>query len=452
MDLVNDIAAWADAAAPKPMWQAALTCALATVGGIASRSYNIGGTGLNNYFVLASATGTGKGNIQRCFNKLVSEVAKTVPGVTDIKGPSYLASGQALVRHLSEKPYPIAISMLDEIGHDLEEMANPKNANGRTKEKVLLQLWPISGKGNVYEPMAYADSGKNTKPLESPAFTFAGTTTTEKLNETMCEASADNGFHARLIVIENCSEIPPDNEHHEANFSNPPIEMIRSLSDLTAHSLNLAHQRLVQPVQLSPEAQKHFQEYGEKIRKRLNASAEGPARHLWNRNGEKARKLAAIYAVGRNYLKPCVTLAEAQWATNFVDNETARQFAKFANGETGTVAGDEVKQLNEIIRAIGLYKISSWHDLPNKSAVTYEMHRDFIITETWLSRYLLRRAAYRDKDATRALKRAIDNLLNGAEIAEMNKDQLHAKYGRKPRSFCVLIADRFVEAAVPINP
>ncbi|MGE3746116.1 MAG: hypothetical protein AB7G25_10495, partial [Sphingomonadaceae bacterium] len=106
----------------------------------------------------------------------------------------------------------------------------------------------------------------------------------------------------------------------------------------------------------------------------------------------------------------------------------------------------------QLIRAIGFYTSASWHDLPNKNAVTFEMHRDKVITETWLSRYLLRRAAFRDKDATRALKKAIDNLLNGDEIIEIGKRQMQQQYARGARAFCIKVGDRFVEAIMRMKP
>lgn len=434
------------------MYEAGLVCALAIVGGIASRSYNVEGTGLNNYIALISSTGTGKGIIPKCFSRVITEVTKHVPGAASFKGMGFIASGQAIIRSLSDKPHPVSICMLDEIGHDLEEMANPRNLNGRSKEKVLLQLWGLSGKGNVFEPMAYADTDKNTKPLESPALTFVGTTTPQKFNEYLGESSAANGMLARLLIVENTGEIPPDNEFHEINFNSVPPHIVAAINDLAGYALKLSNERQIIDVAFAPEARAYIKEYREVLRRRLNAASEGPQRQLWNRASEKAIKLAATLAVGCNYLVPCITFDQMKWAIDFIELETHRQIAKFNTGDVGEASGNETRQVNELIKAIGLYMSTNWNDLPPIGGVTEEMHRDGVFSQTWLSRHLLNRAAFKGRDATRALKVAIDNLLNGDEIVEISKLQMQPKYGRAPRSFCVKIPDRFVTAALRASP
>jgi hypothetical protein len=275
IDLVHELASWAMQAAPAPMYKAALVFARATVGGIAARSYNVEGTGTNHYFTLVAPSGTGKGIIAKCFSKVVTEVAKTVPCVNDFKGMGHIASGQAIIKWLADKPFPIAICMLDEIGHDLEEMGNPRNIVGKIKEKVLLQMWPLSGAGNVFDPMAHSDKEKNTQPLHSPALTIAGTTTPDQFDQTLSESLAANGMLARLLIVESTDEIPPYNEGHQAAYEALPQRLVSAVADLVARASTLAQQRQVQPVEMTAEAKAHFRLYREAQRQRANAIAEG---------------------------------------------------------------------------------------------------------------------------------------------------------------------------------
>lgn len=441
-DLVHDLAVWAERSAPAPMPKAALVFALATVGGIASRAFNIEGTGLNQYFVLVAPSGTGKGIIAKCFSKVISEVALQAPCITDFKGMGHIASGQAIIKWLDDAAHPVAICMLDEMGHDLEEMGSPRNIVGKIKEKVLLQMWPLSGSGNVFYPMAHSDKEKNTNPLYSPALTIAGTTTPDQFNLSLSENLAASGLLARLLILESTDEIPPYNEGHQAAYEALPLAIVNSVANLAARASDLAQRRQVQPVEMTAEAKAHFRLYREAQRQRANATAEGPARQLWNRSHEKALRLAATIAVGRNHIFPCVGLAEAQWATGFIDAETEFQFRKFANGETGEVEGNEAKQIKEVIRVIKEYTHNDFDTVAAKYGGHFDMHKQGVIPEAFLLRRLMTLKAFKPYP-TRSIKQAIKSLLEADDLREMPPTQMLEKYGSKPKAYVISNPHRF---------
>ena len=418
---------------------AALIFALALVGGLASRSYNVAGTGLNQYFVLISLSGTGKGIISKCFSKVISDVSKKVPAIIDLKGFGYLASGPAIIKWMAKRPYPIAISMLDEIGHDLQEMANPKNTNAKSKEKVLLQMWPLSGAGNVFDPMAYSDTENNTRSLDSPALTIVGTTTPDIFDENLTENLASSGMGARLHIVENTGGIPPYNEAHEAEFNALPGRLIDAVATLAEQALKLANAKQVRPVQLTPEAKAHFTAYAEAQRVRSNASIEGPARQLRNRSHEKALKLAATIAVGKDPFDPCIDIKAAIWATEFLDTSTNKQIAKYENGQTGQVGGNQPKQQSEMRRVIREYFDAAKGKFKNSGCIV-EIHKDGYFTKKYLSDRLMNLAAFKhDKaGATVAIKRSIDALIEAGEIINVSRQAMHTKYNTTATCFCLV--------------
>ena len=350
VDLMKGIEEYTQHAHTKPMPEAGQVAAITIVGGIAARAFNIDGSGLSQFSVLVAPTGTGKGAVQKIVGKLLSEVAPS------LKGMGFMASGQALIKELADpKCHPHRISCFDELGHDFIQMKNPRNENAKTKEKVLLQLWQLSGKGNVFDPMGYSDREKNTGTLESPAFTFSGTTTPNLWNSFVDENSSASGFIGRLNVVESTAPIPPDNPMAKWHFDNPPRWLIDGLADLTATALTLAQNRQVHDIAFGDGAEAEHRAFSEYVRVTMNAHDEGPARHLWSRAAEKALRHAGAKAVGINWHCPVVTREIAQDATRYIDRNTRLQTEKIINGETGEQIGNQNKQHAEVIRVIKEY-------------------------------------------------------------------------------------------------
>ena len=437
-DLIMEIIDWVQRAHTKPMREAAEVVAITLVGGIAARAFNIDGAPLNQFTVLIGQTSTGKGAVPKMAGKLISKVAESVPAITSIKGMGYVASGQAIIKELADKDsYPHRICFFDEVVHDFIQMKNPRNVTAKTKEQVMLQLWSMAGKGNFFDPMGYSDRDKNTGVLESPAFTFAGTGTPDAWNEFMDEASGASGFLARLLVIESTAPIPPDNPEAKQHFDNPPSGLIEGLADLTATALSHAHNKVVHDIEFGEGAKEEHKNFSEHVRSILNSHKEGSSRYLWGRAAEKALRLSGARAVGINRCKPIVTIEIAQWATRFIDYHTKMQASKFETGMVGEVAGNEVKQLNAVISTIGNYFCRPFDDeIDPKYGGIFDMHRDLVITETYLSRRLLQTAAFKGpQGGTRALKLALLNLVEAADIAEIGPKQMQEKYGCKPKAY-----------------
>ena len=450
IDLCAEIIAWALASAPSPMLAAAQITAFLIVGGIAGRSFNIEGTGLNQYWHLIALSGTGKGIIIKCFGRLFAEVSESVKAALELKGPGNLASGPGMITWLADRPYPIAVCVFDEWGSDIDDMANPRSPNGRAKEKTLNQLWPLSGAGNVLDGKAHSDSGKNVGTLESPALAIAGTGTPERFNEVLASSLSNSGLFSRIMIVEHVGDIPPLNDRHQQNFEALPARIVQGLADLASTALTHAHSRRVQPVALTEEAGGRFKAYAEELRQRRNAMGDGPARELSNRNREKALKLAGTIAVGQNWHAPLVTLNMAEWAINYVEHYTNLQAAKFSNGEVGESAGNQTLQEREIIKVIADYLSKPW-TICQKYHGTEEMHRAMVITQAHISqRVYVRKAFAKDPRGPKdALTRTLKSLLEADIIREIPHAQMVKDFGKHPRAFAVSDPDIIVKAIKP---
>jgi hypothetical protein len=208
---------------------------------------------------------------------------------------------------------------------------------------------------------------------------------------------------------------------------------------------------------LTDDAKAKFAEFVRWTTDAINSSTDAGIRELWNRAHLKALKLASLRAVGESYLNPIITLEHTMWATTLIVSQTDNLIAAFTNGKVGKEEGDEVKQINELIAQIAKYlSTPPDNEKLKKLGSNADYHKYGIVTETYLSRNLLQRAAYRGPNGgTRALKRAIQTLLDSSELAEISGKQMAEqvggnKYGgRCPRAFAINPEQlhRFVDSA-----
>ena len=101
--LVGEIAEFVYNAAPRPVALIALAAGIAYMAGICGRAYNVKNTGLNQYILVAAATGVNKDAIASGLSKLNFAVKASVPGITSFQGPGDFTSSTAVIRALHKQ-------------------------------------------------------------------------------------------------------------------------------------------------------------------------------------------------------------------------------------------------------------------------------------------------------------------------------------------------------------
>lgn len=440
--LLGDVARFIYEQAPYPNPDIALAGAIGFLAGIAGREYNVCGLGLNQYILVLSPTGTGKEAIASGMSKLFAAVAATVPAIMDRSGPGYIQSGPGLIKALAKSPCFVCV--IGEVGLRLPVIASPRaNANDKLALAVLLDCYAKSGHGHILGAMAYSDREKNIPAIDSPALTIVGEGVPESFYSAIDESHIASGLLPRFLAFENRKPRPYLNRDP---VSIPNLAMVQILADISASCLAAANaRRLVGEVGFSAGAAAIFARFEPWVTDQVNAAGGEVARQLWNRTYVKALKLAALSAVGRNYLAPVISEQEAMWATTLVVDQTNAMLGRFASGEVGEEAGNETKQINEVVRVIGQY-LAAEYQRYEKFGGSFEMHRDGVITEAHISRRLGRLPAFaKDRvGATGALKRTIKALLEADDLREIPAAQMLQKYGCKPRAFVASNPHRFV--------
>lgn len=444
--LVGEVAEFILAASPRPVPQIALAAAIGLLSGVMGRAYNVSGTGVNQYVLMLARTGVGKDAIGVGISKLMNAVKQSVHAAVDFQGPGQLVSSAGIIKWLNEKPAVFCI--LGEFGLSLQQMAAPNaNAHLLGLQKTLLEIYSRSGKGATFDPMAYSDKANNTATIASPSLTIIAESVPGRFYEMLDEAMISSGLLPRFMIYEylgNREYFREGSEHVQPSFS-----LVQKLSDLLAQCLSLGNNGNVHNVPMTAEARDKLKEFDRWTTDEMNRDKTNLTDELWNRAHLKAMKLAAVIAVGQNYLNPIITLDEALYAMNEVVKQTKRLLNKFEDGETGNAASNaETKQRQELYKAVGRYMSYPQEKAIGKYGGSKEMHDAGVILDSHIQKRVISMAAFRlDKfGASNAIKRALAYMLQSDEMRELSQAQTFERFGTKAKAYIVTMPEPFLAA------
>lgn len=436
--LLGELAQFIYAAAPRPVPEIALAAAIGLMAGICGRAYNISGTGLNQYVLLLAMTGTGKEAMASGIDKLMNSVRSTVPTSAHFIGPSEIASGQALVKHMN-KTSQCFVSILGEFGLRLETMSSPTaNAAEKTLKRVLLDLYNKSGNGQVFRPSIFADADKNVNVTEAPSFSILGESTPERFYGALNEDMISEGLLPRFLLVEYNGARPKLSDHHLTTV--PTMALTNTFASLIAMVEQVMFAKRVINVEQTEEALKLTADFDKYADAQINNTQKEVIRQLWNRAHIKILKLSALVAVGVNMSNPVILPDYVQWAMDIVQNDIRALSHKFEQGLIGTNTF-EIKQQNEVIRMIKDFIVKDWEYCSKycegKNMAT--LHNSKVVPYAYLNKRLAPIACFKNDrgGGTNALKRALQVLTDSDKLREVGKQDLASKYGTSQRAFIV---------------
>lgn len=441
--LLGEIADFIYNAAPRPVPEIALAGAIGLMAGICGKAFNVSNTGLNQYILLLAKTGMGKEGMAQGIDKLMNAIAMQVPTVNEFIGPSYIASGQALVKYVHKKSNCF-VSILGEFGLRLQGMSS-QNASTHEKmlKQILLELYNKSGHSDVYRASIHADFEKNTEVTKGPAFSLLGESNPHSFYSALSEDMIAEGLLPRFLMIEYDGNRPDLNKQYHTIA--PPIPLVERLATLAAVCKNAIHSQTVITVGLDNEAMEISDNFDKFATSRINQTKNNEVvLQLWNRAHLKALKLAALVAVGNHPYQPIITKTELDWAINMVQNDIISLSQKFEIGEIGTNTGEN-KQLSELVRVIKEYIVGSWEEVHKYSIKTDNnvvkkiMHDNRVIPYAYIQRRLAVNTSYKNDKmgATFALKRTLQTLLESDKLREVPKNELATRFGTTQKAFIV---------------
>lgn len=417
--LVGELAQYVFDSSMIPNREISLVSALGLLGGIVGQSYNVSGTGLNNYWLLLAKTGRGKEALHSSISKIAYAMTENYPGFKfdDFVGPAEFASPQSLIKYL-DKTSQCFVSVFGEFPKKLVEMNNPRNANKQELKSIFLQLYNKSGKTDIYHPMVYSKAENNTKKIKSPNFTFIGEGNPDDFYASLNENMISDGFVPRLCVVEYHGD--RNIENVDAHKVLPDPRMLTKIADIASRRKQLNGTGHALDVQLDESSEVLIGRYRERINGLIN-SGDGIDVELFNRAALKALKIAALVSVGINPAFPVITEDVLSWAISLVESGNNTVIDRFRSGMFG---GDvtEGKQIN-VMRLM----LKNWvrNDVSKIDSRYQFAHQNGMIPISIVLQKLVNDQVYR-KDrmgATFAINRVIKTLIDCGELTEIPKMQ-----------------------------
>jgi hypothetical protein len=431
--LLGAMAQYIYQSAPRPVQEIALCGAIGLMAGIAGRSYNISGTGLNQYLMLLAPTGSGKEAIANGIAAIMSAVQRIVPASTMFVGPGQIRSDAALYKYMHSTS-PSFVTVLGEFGHTLQQMAS-LNASSQMRgiKQALLDIYGKSGQGQILRPSIYSDRQNNTDAVLAPALTLIGESAPEPFYESVDERLIADGLLPRFTLVEYRGDRPDLNPW----AGTPPSQqLIEQTAQLCAQCLMLNNSHNVLNVELTGDAKMLLDTFDRACTNEINTKGSRETnRHIWNRAHLRALKLAGLIAVGTNPYQPTVTLAQAEWAIALSMRNTKALMSRFELGDTGSPVSDD-KQVREVRRVIKDYLSLPW-DRVKSYAPSESLYYARIIPYSYVNKRLAATSAFRldKRGSTNAMYTALKVLCDCGELVELNKSDIANRFQVTMRSF-----------------
>ena len=430
--VLGEIAEYIAGAAVHPHPEVSFAGAIAFGAGLAGRHFNVSGTGLNQYVMLLAATGVGKEGASDGIDNLYAALRPQLPEIEQFRGPSNFASGAGLVRALSEKTIPCALSVIGEFGLRLTAMSHPQaNSAEITLKSALLDFFSKSGEGKVISPVAYSDSAKNTQLLQSPALSILGVSTPETFFEKLTDASVADGLIPRFLTIGCYGSCKMSSETRKEKV---PDQLISKIAKVAEVSLYMGRNTSFCHITLTPPIKEIFRSFEKQIVDRMNGLGDGAVLNILNRANLKALRLAALAAVFDDPTSPQITAVHAKWAIKFVQCDCAYMMSRFEKGHVGEGDHRQLAQLREKLAVL----VTNRAGIKNAGWVT--MLEMGIVPYSLLSQKLLPTSAFlKDKrGGTSALNQALKTLEEMGEILALSQTQVFEKFGIKGKAYVLV--------------
>lgn len=287
--------------------------ALAMAGAIALTATVIGhrlrdvtGVRSNVYIISVAKTGRGKDR-SRVVNRQILSAAHQDE---KLLGPEDFTSGAALCRYIAEAR-PVTLLQCDEMGRMLRACGNAdRNPAQFAIVTDLLKLY--SSAGSTYVSKAYADP-KNNIRIENPCVVLYGTTTPDAFFASLSHDSIHDGFLSRTMIIEGDDTPEWLTPVHSDGVPLHLAEFVKEWRDRFVGDGNI---NPTMTVPETDEAARVFMAFDRRCQSIITSGSE-TAEAVWVRAGEKARKLALIYAASAS-VSPAETAVDeraAIWGT-----------------------------------------------------------------------------------------------------------------------------------------
>lgn len=411
--------------APRPVAEVAIVGALGLMAGIAGRVWHIPGSGLNLYVVLVARSAIGKEAMHSGIAKVVNAASMHCPAAGNFIDFSDYVSGPALIKACSQSVS--FVNVAGEIGHKFLAMAVDKDASMRSLRKVLTTLYSKSGPDGIAGGISYSAQENNIASTQAVSFSLIGETTPGTFYESITDAMMRDGFMSRFCVIEYGGDRPAKNP---APVQHPPEKLLEHIVRIMCHADLAISSNKFQEVAFSEGARAYLDRFEDECDTAIHAAGDDEnVRQLWNRAHLKALRVAALLAVGDQYLNPIVTDEQAAWAITLMRHGIAAFDRRIRLGEVGE--GSDGGREQKVIELCREFLLMPADKLPGWLKHGEQMRETAIVPRRYLQQRTQRLASFENFKLghTAALNMAIKTAMTNGALLEVKKEPLSERYG-----------------------
>lgn len=437
--LVGDVAQYIFDNSPTPVREIALAAAIGYISGIVGRSYNVSGTGLNQFILVIAQTGAGKEAMANGISKIQQSIRLIAPTSVGYRGPGEIVSSAGLLRALEENP--CFLSIIGEFGLELKKLSAPNNPQGTSIKKLLMALYNKSGHTDILDSTSYSDRSKNIQDIIAPALTLLGETAPVRFYEALDETMIMDGLLPRFLIFEYEGRTP----YYQEKVKQPvPLYIVDRVANLVGICSGKQALNQVHDVPFDAEAKRVLDKFSILQTDMTNDAPNEVTRYLWSRAHVKAMKLAALFSVGINPVFPQISVEAANMSIDMITKQINKIIKKFEKEEVGAQVASESKQTLKVVKFIKDYMSTPFDKFKVYGALE-KQHYEKVIQKSVIQRRFVADATFRsDKiGATNAIEKQLKLLLDADDIGEIPKMQLQEKYGNKGKAFVVINSARF---------
>lgn len=314
--LIGETVRWIVGTSIKPQPELALLHTISCLGAVYGRRYKCQGrydSRPNVYTIGIAGSGSGKEHSRKQLGVLMNQAS-----LEKFLGSGRFVSDAGLLTSL--KKQPSQVMPIDEIGLILQSMAD-KKAAGYIKNIATHLLTLYSSSGGFFNAGQYADDEKEPVVLKYPNLCIYGTTTKENYVKALTSDAITDGNLNRFIVIPSGNEFPERNGEDDLETV-PPHSLITQWEALQPPKDVLpADLEMVVP---TPVVVVWSKEIGMRLKNAISIEDNNAKENvnglgrLWNRYRDSIQKIAMIFAITRNQIRPEIISSDLDIAEGIV--------------------------------------------------------------------------------------------------------------------------------------
>lgn len=434
---LGQLAKWIYDSSRLPNRTISLATAFAFASGIVGNAWSFGdGTqGCNLYTLIVGPSGIGKNAGASAISKIL-EACRGNDGVS-VLDPfysfvSYVSAPALRKQFVKQKQF---LNIRKEVGELLLAMTQ-SNVSTRWSDygSLIKDAYHESGVRSIIGGLGYSDKENNVDSMCSVCYSLFGETTPDGLFANMTTNLSEDGLVSRMSVFITNKARPLMNENKPPFPQNLVSLLLTMATD--AISRNAVQETYVVPI--CADAKELFRKKEVEWTDKINGLS--PDEHLmrsqYNRLNVKSLKYATLIAVFTNPESPQVTLDEMEYAIKLAEFGCDDILAANNKGYIGEGENPRVDALLE--KAKLFLKMKPKRDWVK---VWVKMQSDGCVPHKFLYNNLRNLRCYREYQmgASRGMETALEVLMAGGQLIELNPLDVQKNYGTKARVFKVLV-------------